>query len=229
MSDSATQRDYSAAPGDDAALVAALRRGDEAAFRSIVDQYHPSMVRLAMIYVGSRSVAEEVAQDAWVGVLRGLDTFEGRASLKTWIMRILANRARTRAVREGRSIPFSDLGDAQADSAGPTVAPDRFFPDDHAFAGSWAVAPQTWQRSPEAQILAAETLDRIRGAIAVLPASQQSVITLRDIDGWSSEEVCNVLMISESNQRVLLHRARAKVRHALEAYFAAPADEGETP
>ena len=141
----------------------------------------------------------------------------GRSSLRTWIFRILANQARTRPKREARSVPFSALADP--DDAGPTVDPDRFFGADHAFAGHWASPPRSWGTVPEEELLARETRERVQAAIDALPASQRAVISLRDVEGWPSEEVCNVLEISETNQRVLLHRARAKVRQALERYF----------
>ena len=201
---------------DDAQIIAALRAGDEAAFRMLVSELHSSLVRVALIYVPSRGVAEEVVQETWVGVLRGLDCFEGRSSLKTWIFRILTNTAKTRGQREGRTIPFSSLqspGTVQE----PAVDPDRFRPDDDPrWPGHWASPPEDL---PEDRLVAAETRARIDAAIAALPASQRAVITLRDAQGWTSEEVCNALEISETNQRVLLHRARSKVRAALEHYL----------
>jgi RNA polymerase sigma-70 factor (ECF subfamily) len=201
-------------------LVQALRQGEEAAFRALVDRYHASMVRLAMSFVSTRATAEEVTQEAWVGVLRGLDRFEGRSSLRTWIFRILTNTAKTRAVREGRQVPFSSLADPDD---GPAVDPSRFQGSESRWADHWAAPPTRWETVPDASILSGELRNRIDEAIAALPAMQRQVITLRDVDGWGSEEVCNVLELSETNQRVLLHRARSKVRTALEAYFA----EGE--
>jgi RNA polymerase sigma-70 factor, ECF subfamily len=201
-------------------LVQALRAGDEAAFRTFVDRYHASMVRLAMSFVSTRATAEEVTQEAWVGVLRGLDRFEGRSSLKTWIFRILTNTAKTRAVREGRQVPFSSLADPEDE---PAVDPSRFQGSGSRWAGHWAAAPTRWETVPDARLLSGELRERLDGAIAALPPMQRQVITLRDVEGWSSDEVCNVLELSETNQRVLLHRARSKVRTALETYFA----EGE--
>ena len=196
----------------------ALRRGDEAAFVVLVDQYHAALVRMARAYVSSQAVAEEVAQETWLGVLRGLDRFEGRASLKTWIFRILTNRAKTRGEREGRTIPFSALG--ADEEAEPAVEPERFLPPDHPTApGHWALRPQSWAEVPEERLLSAETRTRVQQAIDALPRAQQQVIRLRDVEGWSADEVCNVLQISETNQRVLLHRARSKVRRALERYL----------
>jgi len=204
------------APHDDARVVAALRAGDEVAFRMLVAELHSSLVRVALIYVPSRAVAEEVVQETWVGVLRGLDRFEGRSSLKTWILRILTNTAKTRGRREGRTIPFSSL-QSPGTVPEPAVDADRFRPDDDPrWPGHWASAPE---ELPEDRLVAAETRARLEAAIADLPASQRAVITLRDVQGWTSEEVCNALDVTETNQRVLLHRARSKVRAALEHYL----------
>jgi RNA polymerase sigma-70 factor, ECF subfamily len=193
-------------------LLAALRAGDERAFVALVERHHASMVRIALLFVPSREVAEEVAQEAWLGVLKGLDRFEGRSSLKTWIFRILTNTAKTRGVREGRSVPFSALGESET-----SVDPDLFLgPDHEQFPGHWASPPSGW---PEHRLLAGETRERLRQAIDTLPPNQRAVISLRDVEGWSSEDVCNALELTETNQRVLLHRARAKVRRALEEYL----------
>jgi RNA polymerase sigma-70 factor, ECF subfamily len=199
-------------PVQEQELIAALRAGDEAAFMELVMTHQDMMLRVASSYVRTRAVAEEVVQEAWLGVLNGIDRFEGRSSLKTWIFRILTNIAKTRAVREGRSLTFTDLDGPE----GPAVDPDRFFSDDHRWAGHWATPPASWAALPESRLLARETIDHIRAAIARLPIRQQQVIALRDVEGWSSEEVCAALEISEGNQRVLLHRARAAVRDALE-------------
>lgn len=208
------------ASADEHVLLAALRGGDESAFTGFVRQYHPALVRLATLYVGDRALAEEVAQETWLGVLRGLDRFEGRSSLKTWLFSILVNRAKTRGQRESRSIPFSALWNPDAEPAEPAVEPDRFLPPDHPdWPGHWAAFPKSWDQVPEEALLSQEALALIRAAIAGLPPSQREVITLRDIEGWTSDEVCNVLNISETNQRVLLHRARSKVRRALERYL----------
>jgi RNA polymerase sigma-70 factor (ECF subfamily) len=209
-----------AAQADDARLLASLRAGDEAAFEALITRYHGPLLRLAQLYVPSRAVAEEVVQETWLGVLRGLNTFEGRSSLKTWIFHILLNRARTRGQREGRSIPFSDLAAAEDDLDEPTVDPARFWPADHAqWANIWVSYPRSWSEQPEERLLSRETFERLREAIDALPPTQREVITLRDVQGWASDEVCNVLEITETNQRVLLHRARARVRRALEQYF----------
>jgi RNA polymerase sigma-70 factor (ECF subfamily) len=208
-----------AASADEQRLVDALRAGDEAAFETLIDRYHTPLLRLAMLYVPSRAVAEEVVQETWLGVLQGLPRFEGRSSLKTWIFRILANRARTRGQREGRSIPFSSIVSPESDANEPAVDADRFFPAEHVSAGHWTSRPQNWEALPEERLINQETRAQIQQAIDALPASQCEVITLRDIEGWTSEEICNVLEISETNQRVLLHRARSKVRRALEQYL----------
>jgi RNA polymerase sigma-70 factor, ECF subfamily len=197
-------------------LVEGLRAGDEAAFMELMRRYGASMLRIAQLYVRSRAVAEDVVQDAWVAVFNGIGRFEGRSSLKTWLFRILTNTAKTRAVREGRSIPFSSLA---GDDGEPTVDPDRFLGPEERFPGHWGSPPSSWGE-PEERLVARETLDVIRAAIDKLPPSQALVITMRDIEGLSSDEVCNALDITETNQRVLLHRARAKVRRAMEAYLA---------
>jgi RNA polymerase sigma-70 factor (ECF subfamily) len=190
---------------DESALVAALRAGDEDAFMELVREYSPGMRRLALTFVRTPAVADEVVQDAWVGVLRGIDRFEGRSSLKTWIYRIVANIARTRGAREARSAPFS----AFEGDDGAAVDPERFDREGH-----WSAPIEPWQ-----QVLDAEARRIIDEAISMLPEQQRRVIELRDVQGWSSDEVRNVLELSETNQRVLLHRARTKVRMALEQYY----------
>ncbi|HYX75732.1 MAG TPA: sigma-70 family RNA polymerase sigma factor [Gaiellaceae bacterium] len=200
----------------DAELIAALRAGDEHAFAELVREYHPSLVRVARMYVPTQAAAEEVAQETWLGVLNGLDRFEGRSSLRTWIFRILTNIAKTRAVRDGRTLPFSALQDP-ARVPETAVDADRFLDSEHPrWPGHWASKPLPW---PEDALLATETRGRLEEAIEALPATQRAVLTLRDVLGWSSEEVRNALDLSETNQRVLLHRARSKVRTALESYL----------
>lgn len=208
------------AADDEAQLIDALRRHDEAAFVQLVERYQGPLLRLALVYAGSRAVAEDVVQDTWLGVLQGIDKFEGRSSFKTWLFRILVNRARTRAEREGRTLPFSALGDATIESSESAVPAQRFLgASDPQWPHHWASPPKAWGGSPEDQVLARETLDLIALEIARLPPAQREVITLRDVEGWSAEEACNVLGITETNQRVLLHRARSRVRGALESHF----------
>jgi RNA polymerase sigma-70 factor, ECF subfamily len=204
-------------PVEERRLVDGLRAGDESAFTRLVQEYGPSMLRVARMFVSSRAVAEEVVQEAWLGVLNGIGRFEGRSSLKTWIFRILTNTAKTRAVREGRSIPFSALGGE--DEEGGAIDPDRFLGDDTRFAGHWAAPPQRWEAQPERNLLASEVLEVIEREIAKLPPNQAIVVTMRDVEGFDADEVRNALEISETNQRVLLHRARTRLRRALEEYL----------
>lgn len=203
---------------EDANQLRALRDGDEAAFAALVDRYHGPLLRLAMAYVPSHAVAEEVVQETWLGVLEGLSRFEGRSSLKTWIYRILINRAKTRGVRESRSVPFSPLGTSAEDADEPAVDPIRFRTS--GLVDFWKLYPQQWDDdTPEKLLLSKESLAQIEKAIAALPPAQRQVITLRDMEELSSAEVCNILAISETNQRVQLHRARSRVRRALARYL----------
>jgi RNA polymerase sigma-70 factor (ECF subfamily) len=197
-------------------LVAALRAGDEAAFAALVDSLSPALLRMARMFVRDRAVAEEVVQETWLSVLRGIDRFEGRSALRTWIYRILINTAKTRGQRESRSVPFS----AAVGGDEPSVDADRFLGPEHRAAGSWALAPAEWP-TPEEQLLSGETRDVILEAIEQLPETQRAVITMHDIEGAPSAEVAEALGITDGNQRVLLHRARTKVRAALERYFGA--------
>jgi RNA polymerase sigma-70 factor (ECF subfamily) len=199
----------------DTRLLDGLRAGDEAAFAELMREYGAGMLRVAAMYVPSRAIAEEVVQEAWLGVLKGIGSFEGRSSLKTWLFRIVANTAKTRGVRESRSLPFSSLGGETADEG--TVDPDRFLGAGHRFPGHWAAPPQAW--APESRLLSGEALGVIEREIDRLPPAQRAVITMRDVQGFTAEEVCNALDVSETNQRVLLHRARARVRGALEEYM----------
>ena len=201
----------------DADLLARLRRGDELAFRTLVERYSSTMLHVARLHVRDRQAAEEVVQETWLAVVRGLGRFEERSTLKTWLFRILVNRAKTRGVRENRSIPFASVGgglDPEQDE-GPTVDPSRFTSE-----GAWTSAPPDWHDDPELSLESDEALRIAREAIDRLPERQKIVITLRDLEGLSSDEVRNVLDLSESNQRVLLHRARTKVRQALEDWIA---------
>lgn len=206
---------------EDLLLVERLRAGDEAAFMGLVDSLQPAMLRVARMYVSTTAVAEEVVQDTWLGVLRGLDSFEGRSSLRTWIFRILTNIAKTRGQREGRSLPFTSLADD--DLGAPAVQPERFDTPEGSSRGRWTTLPDDWTGIPEDRLLGHETLMVIGEAIAGLPPMQAEVIRLRDALGWSAEEVRNALDLTDTNQRVLLHRARAKVRGALERYFSSEA------
>jgi RNA polymerase sigma-70 factor (ECF subfamily) len=201
-------------------LIAALNRGDESAFLQLFEQYHNALVRLARIYVSDAAVAEEVVQETWIGVLKGLRRFEGRSSLKTWIFSIMINRAKTYAQREGRYIPFAADFDADDAPFEPAVAPERFTPDDDpAYPNHWVSIPRRWDEIPESSALSGEMRRRIEEAINLLPPRQREVIVLHDVEQMSTQDICNVLMISETNQRVLLHRARAHVRRALEIYL----------
>jgi RNA polymerase sigma-70 factor, ECF subfamily len=202
----------------DAELVRSLRAGDEATFTLLVRELGPSLLRVALLYVSSRAVAEEVVQEAWLGLLNGLNRFEGRSSLKTWLFRILVNIAKTRGEREGRSVPFASIA-PEAEGDEPAVEPERFDATGR-WAGHWSSTPIRFDDLPEDRLLAAETRAVIDDAIAALPPNQRAVVTLRDVQGWSSDEVRNVLDISETNQRVLLHRGRSAVRRALERYLA---------
>jgi RNA polymerase sigma-70 factor (ECF subfamily) len=195
----------------DAVVVAALTRGDASVFADLVDEYSPGLMRMARMYVRDRAVAEEVVQETWIAVLRGIDRFEGRSSLKTWIYRILMNTAKTRAQREARSVPFS----AAVGGDEPSVDPDRFLEN-----GGWRLGPGEWA-TPEEELLQDETRAEILAAIDALPQQQRAVITLRDVEGFPPAEVAELLGITDGNQRVLLHRARSKVRAAIEAQLRA--------
>ena len=202
---------------DDRELVDALRAKDEAAFRDVVVGYHPAMIRVASYYVSSRAVAEEVVQETWLAVVKGLDKFEGRSSFKTWVFTILSNQARSRGAREHRTVPYSFL---EADEYTPGVPGERFQPPSDRWAGHWSEPPTPWTDVPAACLEGNETRTLIFDAIRSLPPQQREVIALRDVEGWSSEEVCSALAISDGNQRILLHRARGKVRSVLEQNFA---------
>jgi len=197
-------------------LIEGLQRREERAFTELVNRYNAGLTRLALTFVRSRAVAEEVVQETWLGVLNGIDRFEGRSSVRTWIFRILTNVAKTRAVREGRSVPFTDLESETEE--GPLLDPSRFVGQGERWEGHWQWFPGPWGE-PEERLLASEARGVIEDAIAALPPGQRAVITLRDIEGWDADETCNALELSETNQRVLLHRARTKVRLALEIYL----------
>jgi RNA polymerase sigma-70 factor, ECF subfamily len=198
-------------------LVSLLRQGDEAAFRAFVSRYHGALLRLALIFAPERSVAEEVVQDTWLAVINGLSHFDGRSSLKTWMFRILANQARTRSKREARCVPFSSLADSESPSDPELVVDQSRFASD----GAWADPPSSWRPdTPETSLLLAELADFLNRAVAELPKRQRAVVILRDMEGLNASEVCNILGLSETNQRVLLHRGRSALRSACERYLA---------
>lgn len=196
-------------------LIEALRRGEEAAFTALLARYQAPLVRLARTFVVDELTAEEVVQETWIAVLKGIDRFEARSSLKTWLYTILMNRAKTRARRDERYAATSL--DDDADDTG--MAQERFFPAGHEWEGGWREHPASWEGIPETRMISRETHDVIRRTMEMLPTMQRQVMLLRDVEGWEAPEVCNLLNISETNQRVLLHRARSKVRQALENYF----------
>lgn len=197
-----------------------IRDGDETAFRELVDRYQPTLVRLARCHVRTSAAAEEVTQEAWLALLRGLDRFEGRSSLSTWLFRILTNLAKDRAKRDGRSTPFSSLAQAEITGAHRSVDPELFQGPDGVQPGHWgAVIPRDWGDDPERSLLTKETVVAARKAIDTLPAAQRAVLLLRDSQGFTSREVCNILDVTETNQRVLLHRGRSRVRRSLDEHF----------
>ena len=205
------------ASNEDLAFVERLRAGDEEAFMTLVTRHQPSMLRIARMFVSSHAVAEEVVQEAWLGILQGLDRFEGRSSLRTWMYRILVNIAKTRGARESRAVPFSIL--AGDDPAEPAVPETWFQGPEGASPNHWSSIPWDWSGLPEERLVGDETLRRIGRAISELPPMQAEVIRLRDVLGWDADEVRNALDLSETNQRVLLHRARSRVRRALAEYL----------
>jgi RNA polymerase sigma-70 factor (ECF subfamily) len=206
----------SKASADEAELLARLRAGDEQAFEALVARHYGTMMAVAQTYVKTRAVAEEVVQEAWLGLLQSLDRFEGRSSLKTWILAILVNKAKTRGVREARSVPFASLAPGHDE---PAVEPERFRGPQDSFPGHWRAYPGTWGAAPDVALEDRETLRVAMRAIAALPVIQQTVIRMRDVEGYSADEVCAALEVSAANQRVLLHRARSRVRAALEAHL----------
>jgi len=207
----------SPAPGNaDACVVQALRDGDETAFADLVDRMTPAMLAVASGYVPSRTVAEEVVQETWLAVLTGLGRFEGRSSLRTWVFGILLNLARSRGVRERRTVPFSSA--FPQEETGPTVDPDRFRPPGDEWPGHWATPPRHWDL-PESALLSHEVRVRLRAALDALPPRQRTVVHLRDVQGLDADEVCALLDIEPGNQRVLLHRGRARLRQVLEDYM----------
>lgn len=202
---------------DESALVAALRSGDEHVFACLVDQHTPGLLRVARTHVRDDGAAEEVVQETWLALIHGIDSFEQRSSLQTWLYRVAINRARSRGVKDARTVPLSSF---EPVDGGPTVDPARFWPDsDPEWAGHWAHPPRAWQRDPQVQVQSAELMSALRAAIDGLPERQREVIVLRDVQGLSTDEVAETLSLSSGNVRVLLHRGRAKVRAALEEYL----------
>jgi RNA polymerase sigma-70 factor, ECF subfamily len=202
---------------EEADLVARLRAGDERAFEALVDRHYSTMLAVARGYVRTRAIAEEVVQEAWLGVLKGIDRFEGRSSLRTWIMRIVVNVAISRGEREARNIPFSALASDEGDES--AVDPERFRGEGDGFPGHWRAYPGNWAALPDDALLGRETVGIVMSAIEELPDAQRVVITMRDVAGCSPDEVCGALDVSDGNQRVLLHRARSHVRRALERHL----------
>jgi RNA polymerase sigma-70 factor (ECF subfamily) len=200
----------------DEETLAALRAGDEGTFRDLFARSYPMMKRVARSYVASDAVAEEIVQETWMAIVTGIDRFEGRSALGTWIFSILTNQARTHSARERRSVPFSCVAPSSAEE--PAVGPDRFQKDNDAWPGHWATPPRPWQK-PERRLLSLEARDRLKAALAQLPDRQRLIVGLRDVEGHSAEEVCHLLGLSQENQRVLLHRGRARLRAALEEYL----------
>jgi len=198
----------------DPQLAERILGGNEAAFETLIDRHHASMVRYANSFVEDDSAAEEVVQETWTAVIDGLDDFEGRSSLKTWIYSILTNIAKQRGRKDARTVAWSSVSEETID-AEVSEEGDRFNSD-----GRWAVPPVPWNTDPEEELFRSKLLDRIQSAIERLPPRQQAVVTLRDVQGFSAEEVCDVLEVTDGNQRVLLHRGRSKVREALESYLA---------
>jgi RNA polymerase sigma-70 factor (ECF subfamily) len=204
----------------DAMTIAALRAGDECAFRELFARTYPAMKRVASGYVPSDAVAEEVVQETWTAVVTGIERFEGRCALSTWLFSILVNQAKTHSRRERRTTPFSSMVPAGGEET--AVDADRFQKDDEAWPGHWATPPRPWEK-PERRLLALEARERLKQALAELPERQRSIVALRDVEGLSAEEVCGLLGLSQENQRVLLHRGRSRLRAVLEEYFDASA------
>jgi len=221
LTDDALHMGTAAAYHDDSVLVPALRRGEPEAFAWMLDRYDQSLRRVARTYVPTDSAADEVVQDTWLGVLRGIDRFEQRSSVKTWLYRILMNVARSKGTRERRSIPFSSAARPADDGPESTFDADRFRPDvaGEQHPGHWRSFPLDWEHEPEARLLSAETLGVVAEALDALPAAQREVLVLRDVEGWTPDEVCHALGLTDVNQRVLLHRGRARLRRAVESYF----------
>jgi RNA polymerase sigma-70 factor (ECF subfamily) len=207
---------------DERSLIGKLKARNEEAFTELVQRYDGYLLPLATLYVSDKAVAQEVVQEAWLAVLQGIDRFQARASFKTWLSRIVMNLARTRGTREKRTVAFSQFVEEEADGSEPAVDASRFRIASQEFPGHWSVAPRPWNSDPETQLLTNETMAVLDNAVGLLPEAQRLVLTMRDVSGWTAEEVCNALDISETNQRVLLHRARSRVRAVLENYYSNP-------
>lgn len=200
---------------DETELLTRLRNGDAAAFSELIDRHHGSMMRLAQLFVRDRAAAEDVVQETWIGVIAGLPRFETRSSLKSWLFTILVNQARTRGRRDGRTVPFSALGSDDDDDGRWVVDGARFKSN-----GTWASPPEDWEHAtPESLLSTRGAVEVVEAAIAALPPAQRAVLTLRDLEGATAEETCNILEVTEINQRVLLHRARSRLRAALEQFL----------
>jgi RNA polymerase sigma-70 factor, ECF subfamily len=198
----------------DQQTVAALKAGDERTFRELFQRHSPAMKRVARGYVESDAVAEEIVQETWMAIITGINRFEGRSALGTWMFSILLNQAKSHTARERRALPISSI---VAGGDEPAVDPDRFQKDDEAWPGHWATPPRPWQK-PERRLMSLEARARLKDALAQLPERQRLIVGLRDVDGLSAEEVCAALGLSQENQRVLLHRGRSRLRAELEGY-----------
>jgi RNA polymerase sigma-70 factor, ECF subfamily len=203
------------ATASDAQTVAGLRAGDERTLRELYARDYPMMKRVARGYVASDAVAEEIVQETWTAIISGIERFEGRSALSTWMFSILTNQAKTHSARERRALPFSSLAPADAEPGG--VDPDRFQGAEEAWPGHWAAPPRPWQ-NPDRRLLSLEARERLKQALADLPERQRLIVTLRDVEGLSAGEVCDLLELSQENQRVLLHRGRCRLRAFLEKY-----------
>ena len=201
---------------EETALLASLRLRSEAAFLQLVERYQGSLTRIACTFVPDKAIAQEVVQETWTGVLESIDRFEVRSSFRTWLFRILVNKARRRAVLERRTVPFSAFQSSDADLFEPAVDPSRFRGPGEQWSGDWVAFPDPWAPSLEEQLISAEGQARLEAIIAELPETYRRVLTLRDIEGWPPDEVCKLLELSEGNQRVILHRARSRVRQSIE-------------